>query len=76
MPCVCPPFFFLALVFIFLMDDFAPEQHYTCATDTKGLAFVLSAVNDVIIQANLRDCEFWLAPFPSLGFFYWSCRLR
>jgi hypothetical protein len=32
-------------------------QHYTCATDTKALSFVLSAVNDVIIQSNLRDCE-------------------
>lgn len=30
--------------------------HYTCATDTKALSFVLSAVNDVIIQSNLRDC--------------------
>ncbi|KAK4688711.1 hypothetical protein P7C73_g1409, partial [Tremellales sp. Uapishka_1] len=32
------------------------EQHYTDATDTKALTFVISAINDVIIQVNLRDC--------------------
>ncbi|WWD17304.1 hypothetical protein CI109_101744 [Kwoniella shandongensis] len=30
--------------------------HYTDATDTKALKFVISAINDVIIQVNLRDC--------------------
>ncbi|WVF71460.1 hypothetical protein IAT40_006264 [Kwoniella sp. CBS 6097] len=30
--------------------------HYTDATDTKALSFVISAINDVIIQVNLRDC--------------------
>jgi len=30
--------------------------HFTCATDTKQIKFVLSAVNDIIIQVNLRDC--------------------
>lgn len=30
--------------------------HYTDATDTRALAFVISAINDVIIQVNLRDC--------------------
>lgn len=30
--------------------------HLTCATDTTQIKFVLSAVNDIIIQANLRDC--------------------
>ncbi|CAD6580745.1 MAG: guanine nucleotide-binding protein subunit alpha [Tremellales sp. Tagirdzhanova-0007] len=30
--------------------------HYTDATDTKALVFVISAINDVIIQVNLRDC--------------------
>jgi len=30
--------------------------HLTCATDTSQIKFVLSAVNDIIIQANLRDC--------------------
>lgn len=30
--------------------------HLTCATDTSQIKFVLSAVNDIVIQANLRDC--------------------
>eukprot|EP00732_Lithocolla_globosa_P003804 Lithocolla_globosa_v1_NODE_3206_length_1733_cov_574.271752.p1 type:complete len:354 gc:universal NODE_3206_length_1733_cov_574.271752:137-1198(+) len=30
--------------------------HFTCATDTKQIAFVMAAVNDIIIQSNLRDC--------------------
>lgn len=30
--------------------------HFTCATDTQQIKFVLSAVNDIIIQVNLRDC--------------------
>ncbi|CAK9786122.1 unnamed protein product [Cutaneotrichosporon oleaginosum] len=30
--------------------------HYTDATDTRALAFVVSAVHDVIIQVNLREC--------------------
>lgn len=30
--------------------------HYTCATDTAQVKFVMMAVNDIIIQANLRDC--------------------
>ncbi|KAL9938651.1 hypothetical protein V8E36_002370 [Tilletia maclaganii] len=30
--------------------------HFTCATDTQQIRFVLSAVNDIIIQVNLRDC--------------------
>ncbi|GAA6008796.1 hypothetical protein JCM10207_001727 [Rhodosporidiobolus poonsookiae] len=30
--------------------------HFTCATDTNQIKFVLSAVNDIIIQVNLRDC--------------------
>ncbi|GHJ84591.1 hypothetical protein NliqN6_0993 [Naganishia liquefaciens] len=50
----------------FLLDKFASLNHnieksiyahFTCATDTKALSFVMSAVNDVIIQANLKDCE-------------------
>lgn len=49
----------------FLLDKFVSLNqnldksvyaHFTCATDTKQLAFVLNAVNDVIIQNNLRDC--------------------
>ncbi|CAH7688161.1 guanine nucleotide-binding protein subunit alpha [Phakopsora pachyrhizi] len=30
--------------------------HLTCATDTSQIRFVLSAVNDIIIQINLREC--------------------
>lgn len=30
--------------------------HLTCATDTSQIRFVLSAVNDIIIQVNLREC--------------------
>jgi len=30
--------------------------HLTCATDTNQLKYVLSCVNDIIIQSNLRDC--------------------
>ncbi|KAG2195982.1 hypothetical protein INT47_011487 [Mucor saturninus] len=29
--------------------------HFTCATDTQQIKFVMSAVNDIIIQNNLRD---------------------
>ncbi|PWN46267.1 putative guanine nucleotide-binding protein alpha-1 subunit [Ceraceosorus guamensis] len=31
-------------------------SHFTCATDTNQIKFVLSAVNDIIIQVNLRSC--------------------
>ncbi|KAJ1928496.1 guanine nucleotide-binding protein subunit alpha [Tieghemiomyces parasiticus] len=30
--------------------------HFTCATDTNQIKFVMAAVNDIIIQANLRNC--------------------
>lgn len=30
--------------------------HFTCATDTKQITFVMSAVNDIIVQANLKGC--------------------
>ncbi|EPS43204.1 hypothetical protein H072_2805 [Dactylellina haptotyla CBS 200.50] len=30
--------------------------HFTCATDTKQIKFVMAAVNDIIIQENLRNC--------------------
>ncbi|KAJ3327201.1 hypothetical protein HDU76_012242, partial [Blyttiomyces sp. JEL0837] len=30
--------------------------HFTCATDTSQIKFVMAAVNDIIIQTNLRDC--------------------
>ncbi|KAI7865399.1 guanine nucleotide binding protein, alpha subunit [Spinellus fusiger] len=29
--------------------------HFTCATDTMQIKFVMAAVNDIIIQNNLRD---------------------
>jgi guanine nucleotide-binding protein subunit alpha len=29
--------------------------HFTCATDTQQIKFVMAAVNDIIIQNNLRD---------------------
>ncbi|CEP07538.1 hypothetical protein [Parasitella parasitica] len=29
--------------------------HFTCATDTEQIGFVMNAVNDIIIQNNLRD---------------------
>lgn len=29
--------------------------HLTCATDTEQVRFVMSAVNDIILQTNLRD---------------------
>lgn len=30
--------------------------HFTCATDTSQIKFVMAAVNDIIIQNNLREC--------------------
>ncbi|KAI4138110.1 MAG: hypothetical protein L6R35_007166 [Caloplaca aegaea] len=30
--------------------------HFTCATDTTQIRFVMAAVNDIIIQENLRGC--------------------
>ncbi|KAJ3043015.1 guanine nucleotide-binding protein subunit alpha [Rhizophlyctis rosea] len=30
--------------------------HFTCATDTTQIKFVMAAVNDIIIQTNLREC--------------------
>ncbi|KAF9583393.1 guanine nucleotide-binding protein subunit alpha [Lunasporangiospora selenospora] len=30
--------------------------HFTCATDTSQIKFVMAAVSDIIIQSNLRDC--------------------
>ena len=29
--------------------------HFTCATETEQVRFVMSAVNDIILQANLRE---------------------
>ncbi|KAF7625433.1 hypothetical protein AFLA_002295 [Aspergillus flavus NRRL3357] len=41
--------------------DYEAEQkqiytHFTCATDTTQIRFVMAAVNDIIIQENLRLC--------------------
>ncbi|KAK9703322.1 guanine nucleotide-binding protein subunit alpha [Basidiobolus ranarum] len=30
--------------------------HFTCATDTEQIKFVMAAVNDIVVQGNLRDC--------------------
>lgn len=30
--------------------------HLTCATDTRHIQRILSSVNDIVIQVNLRDC--------------------
>lgn len=30
--------------------------HFTCATDTNQIKFVMAAVNDIILQNNLRNC--------------------
>ncbi|KAF9995594.1 guanine nucleotide-binding protein subunit alpha [Entomortierella chlamydospora] len=30
--------------------------HFTCATDTNQIKFVMAAVSDIIIQTSLRDC--------------------
>lgn len=29
--------------------------HFTCATDTEQIKFVMNAVNDILIQNSLRD---------------------
>jgi guanine nucleotide-binding protein G(i) subunit alpha len=29
--------------------------HFTCATDTEQMKFVMAAVTDILIQNNLRD---------------------
>jgi len=36
-------------------DDKQIYTHFTCATDTQQVKFVMAAVNDIIIQNNLRD---------------------
>jgi len=40
--------------------------HFTCATDTTQIKFVMAAVNDIIIQNNLRDSVFRIIPYHSL----------
>ncbi|KAH8800597.1 G protein alpha-subunit [Flagelloscypha sp. PMI_526] len=31
-------------------------SHFTCATDTEQIKFILSAVQDVLLQKHLKDC--------------------
>ncbi|KAL1924989.1 uncharacterized protein VTP21DRAFT_4643 [Calcarisporiella thermophila] len=30
--------------------------HFTCATDTQQVTFVMNSVNDIVVQSSLRDC--------------------
>ncbi|KAF9913882.1 guanine nucleotide-binding protein subunit alpha [Lobosporangium transversale] len=39
-----------------LSDTKQIYTHFTCATDTTQIRFVMAAVSDIIIQTNLRDC--------------------
>jgi guanine nucleotide-binding protein G(i) subunit alpha len=50
----------------YIMDQFqdlikakgSPQRiytHFTCATDTKHVKFVMSAVNDTILQSTLKN---------------------
>ncbi|KAL9547540.1 hypothetical protein MBANPS3_006115 [Mucor bainieri] len=44
--------------FLALNKESATKQiytHFTCATDTAQMEFVMNAINDIIIQNNLRD---------------------
>ncbi|CAO3656640.1 unnamed protein product [Mucor fragilis] len=44
--------------FLVLNKESATKQiytHFTCATDTAQMEFVMNAINDIIIQNNLRD---------------------
>lgn len=36
--------------------ELTDSQHYTDATDTRTLAFVVSAVHDVIVQREFHTC--------------------
>jgi len=47
------------LTFICRLNQHPTKQiytHFTCATDTMQIRFVMAAVNDIIIQENLRMC--------------------
>ncbi|KAF9275899.1 guanine nucleotide-binding protein subunit alpha [Mortierella alpina] len=39
-----------------LSDTKQVYAHFTCATDTNQIKFVMAAVSDIIIQSNLREC--------------------
>ncbi|GJE90016.1 heterotrimeric G protein alpha subunit alpha [Phanerochaete sordida] len=45
--------------FVSLNQSAATKQiyaHYTCATDTNQIKFVLSAIQDILLQLHLREC--------------------
>ncbi|EJU04442.1 G protein alpha-subunit [Dacryopinax primogenitus] len=45
--------------FLSLNQQAATKQiyaHYTCATDTQQIKFVLSAIQDILLQLHLREC--------------------
>jgi len=45
--------------FVSLNQSAATKQiyaHYTCATDTQQIKFVLSAIQDILLQLHLREC--------------------
>jgi guanine nucleotide-binding protein G(i) subunit alpha len=42
--------------------------HFTCATDTTQIRFVMAAVNDIIIQENLRLCGLIYGARPARSF--------
>nr|UYO72601.1 heterotrimeric G protein alpha subunit [Flammulina filiformis] len=50
---------FLLHRFVSLNQSAATKQiyaHYTCATDTQQIKFVLSAIQDILLQLHLREC--------------------
>lgn len=50
---------FLLHRFVSLNQSAASKQiyaHYTCATDTQQIKFVLSAIQDILLQLHLREC--------------------
>jgi len=50
---------FLLHRFVSLNQSAATKQiyaHYTCATDTQQIKFVLSAIQDILLQIHLREC--------------------
>jgi len=45
--------------FVSLNQSAATKQiyaHYTCATDTNQIRFVLNAISDILLQIHLREC--------------------
>jgi len=48
-------YFLLKFTALNQSDQKQVYTHFTCATDTSQIKFVMAAVNDIIIQANLRQ---------------------